>query len=146
MSPPAFAMEPDYFPSIHDEYIEWVRFAQWFNISPMPASKAGIKAKVRAVRDRMLAHKARKNTGRGKLSKWRHHPLFDGYTAVAQTGANDLVELMVLVMSPSKFRATYRRSTRDLRDTLAGRKPVGWIDVDDFGTLAEAKAAVREAV
>ena len=52
-SPPAFAMAPDYYPSAYDSMIEWVRFAQWFGVSPIPKSKHDIAEKVDAIRSKM---------------------------------------------------------------------------------------------
>lgn len=130
--PPAFAMDPDYYPSPYDDYAAWVSFAQWFDISPIPASKFGIKEKVKAAREKMLAHRgAQKNTAR-TITKWKHHPSFDGYTAVARTGP--LVDLMVLVLDNGKFRATYRRARSE------------WRDIGDFGSLAIAKREVVAAI
>jgi len=82
-SPPAFAMAPDYYPSAYDSMIEWVRFAQWFGVSPIPKSKHDIAEKVDAIRSKMRTSaqrvaslylsakgKAKKDVGHGGLDEW----------------------------------------------------------------------------
>ena len=82
-SPPAFAMDPDYYPSAYDSMIEWVRFAQWFGVSPIPKSKHDIAEKVDAIRSKMRTSaqrvaslylsakgKAKKDVGHGGLDEW----------------------------------------------------------------------------
>ena len=82
-SPPAFAMAPDYYPSAYDSMIEWVRFAQWFGVSPIPKSKHDIAEKVDAIRSKMRTStqrvasryltakvEAKKDVGHGGLDEW----------------------------------------------------------------------------